>query len=217
MKVYNMTWKFKNELEYDWCYAALNCVRNELKQMNNARWLIYAQKADSFLETIVRFIRFSSLQLEIEFPITVMVDEPAFPAASEAFPFASVRNIALQRNPVEAEYCVYCGYDAQTDLFQTEAQRRHTLQNLTVFWQQIARPSRRSICISSSKVYSAYPYPIAAAECEFLQEPASADCLFAREAERLACESQHSYVVLRPGIILGTGLIDSPVSDVLNR
>lgn len=209
-----MEWNFKNDFEYDWCITAANCVRTDLQAMKNAHWLILARKADAFLEAIVRFLRFADLRMQLGFDLEILIGEEEYDAARQAFPFATVRNVDRVNERITADYCVCCGY--------TQAVRAQTndvaLQRMAKFWKQIAQPLRRGICISSPRVYTPYSYPFVAAEGEFQQESDDPGCVFARTAENLMKQIRSSYIILRPGMILGAGLnIESPVTDLLDR
>ncbi|MBO5115235.1 MAG: LicD family protein [Peptococcaceae bacterium] len=212
-----MEWNFKNDFEYDWCITALESVKAELLGMKKARWLIYAQKADTFMEACVRFLRFAGLQLQLEFKLVVLVGTEEYDAAVLALPFAEVRNIDLQEEDITAEYCVHLRYTQSPFLLNAEAQAA-SLQRTEKFWEQIAKPVYRGICISDSDIYNTYRHPFVAAEGEFQQKTSEPGCIFARTVERLVTQIQSSYIILRPGIILGAGLnMKSPVTDLLNQ
>lgn len=206
---------FRDDFELDWCISALNHVRNELKTTRGSRWLVFGQQPDSFMEAVVRFLWIASSEMTLDFSITILVGSEFCQTATQMFPFAAVKNIDLQESPIPAEYCVYCGYAQKSD---TCVDSRLTRNRAEKFFTKSAQPLCRFLCISSARVYNTYPYPIAAAEGEFLHETTSSPQISARYPEQLTRQSQTDYVILRPGIILAAGLeMESPVSALLNQ
>ena len=213
-----MDWTFKNDFEYDWCTTALGCVKATLMEMKKTRWLIFGQKVDAFMEACVRFLRFSDLQLQLDFKLDVLVGTEEYDTAVRAFPFATVRNMDLQEEDITAEYCVHFRYTQSPFSALTTEEQATALRRTEKFWKQIARPVCRGICVSGYDIYNAYKYPIVAAEGEFQQETSASGCIFLRTAEKLVTRIQSSYIILRPGIVLGAGLnIQSPVTDLLDK
>lgn len=209
-----MDWNFKNDFEYDWCMTALNSAKADLQKVKNSRWLIFGRKADSFLEAVVRFLRFADLQLNLGLDLHLLIGAEDCDTAVSAFPFATVGNIDRTDGPVAADYCLCFGYTQAAGSSVSPAD----LEQMTKFWQQIARPHRRGIYISGFRVYNRYAYPSVAAEGEFQQETTDPGRNLARAAERLVTQIPGSHIILRPGIILGAGLdMRSPVTDLLDR
>lgn len=181
---------YRNDFEYDWCVSARSAAKAALEALKGSRWLILSLGQDPLAEAVIRFLGFGG-----ELSLEVLTEDPA---AAEKFPFATVRPFDRQEGSVAADYCLCCGGEPE----QTER-----------FWKTVARPARRALYLSDARVYDTYPYPLAAAEGEFLRRSSGSAA-----GEALVRKYQEHYVILRPGIVLGPGLdLPSPVTALLDR
>lgn len=200
---------YQHDFEYDWCVSAQNAAKQELSALKNSRWLIFGLGMDPFFEALVRFLHLTSRERQLGLALEILVGTEAYDAAAERFSFAAVRNIDLQETAIRADYCVCCGYIQPAT---------GTLERVEKFWSRIAKPEKRAMYISNTAVYDPYCHPLAAAEGEFRQGTGGEMQAFAGAAEQLLSRHQRSFVILRPGVILGAGLnLVSPVTELLDR
>lgn len=195
-----------NEFEYDRCFIATERVKNELLSLKGSRWLFFGYCADALTLSVLRFLHFASERLTLDLSLTLLTEKSATSVATELIPFADVRPIESVKEPIETDYCVHIGYSTVSD--------ENFAAALTRFWIELARPTRRSLCLSNDGAYGHYPYPVAASEREYQQTVAHSQTHFAEELIR---QTQKRYLILRSGAILGGGsAIESPITALLD-
>ena len=195
----------KNEFEYDWCTCACDEAKAAARKLANSRWLICAQQEDNFLGLLVRFLHFTDQRFNLGMSITLLTAQEKMRETAERFPYAQVKQLTETAEPIEAEYCVFCGYTGDRMTIADDGEYKRALNRVDIFWKGIARATRRSICISNAQIYDPYPSPLVAAEGEFQSESTDLTCRFYREAEQTVRQTQHEYVILRPSAILAAG------------
>ena len=185
-----MNGSYRNDFEYDWCISARTAAKAALAVLKGSRWLILSLGKDPLAEAVIRF-----LGLGGEMSLEILTEDAA---AAEIFPFATVKRFDEQTSPIVADYCLCCGGDPE---------------RMERFWKTIARPAKRALYLSDAQVYDTYPYPLAAAEGEFLRKSG-----VNAAGEALVRQYQDHYGILRPGVVLGAGLdLPSPVTALLEK
>ena len=129
----------KNEFEYDWCSCACDEAKAAARKLANSRWLICAQREDDFWELLVRFLHFTDLRFNLGMTITLLITQDQLQETAEKFPYAQVKHLTETAEPIEAEYCVYCGRIGGEMTISDEAEYARMLNRMDVFWRGIAR------------------------------------------------------------------------------
>lgn len=201
-----------NMFEYDWCVSASHYAKHELLQLENAHILL-GGNVDPLIGAICRFFHFADQKYDLQLSITLAVPAQEVQDAEKNYTFARIVNIDEINLPIPADFCIYSCYDTlwqETEIPYTDAD----IKRLERFWNDLACPVQRAVCISDCRIYDVYPYPYVISEMECSNTGNN----LAQIAEQLLQQTGYSFILMRSGIILGAELgIQSPISRFLDQ